>query len=95
MEEDKISDPGDGTLLYATRRYVEVEPLYFRQVDGPFGIAFREDDRGRITHMFADNRPDVAFEKLDWYETRGFHLALALGSVLIFLSMIPVGLIRI
>ena len=36
-----ISDPGDGTLLWAgegsTYRFVQVEPLYFRQVDGPFG----------------------------------------------------------
>jgi hypothetical protein len=71
-----------------------VEPLYFRQVDGPSGIAFREDDRGRITHMFTDLAPHIAFEKLDWYETRGFHMALALGCVLLFLSMIPAGLIR-
>jgi len=95
MEEFEVSDPGDGTLLFAKWRFVEVEPLYFRQVDGPFGIAFREDDRGRITHLFSDYMPNVAFEKLDWYETRGFHMALALGSVLIFLSMIPAGLIRL
>ncbi len=95
MEEFEVSDPGDGTLLFAKWRFVEVEPLYFRQVDGPFGIAFREDDRGRITHLFSDFMPNVAFEKLDWYETRGFHMALALGSVLIFLSMIPAGLIRL
>ena len=99
LEEGKISDPGDGTLLFShwsgDKRFVEVEPLYFRQVDGPFGIAFREDDRGRITHLFSDYEPNVAYEKLDWYETRGFHLPLALGSVLIFLSMIPVSLIRL
>ena len=35
-----------------------------------------------------------AFEKLDWYETPGFNMALALGCVLIFLSMIPVAAIR-
>jgi CubicO group peptidase (beta-lactamase class C family) len=90
----EISDPGDGTLLLRESRFVEVEPLYFRQVDGTFGIAFREDDRGRITHMFTDLAPHVAFEKLDWYETRGFHMVLALGCVLVFLSMIPVALIR-
>jgi hypothetical protein len=36
----------------------------------------------------------IAYDKLGWYETRGFHLALALGSVLIFLSMIPAAAIR-
>jgi CubicO group peptidase (beta-lactamase class C family) len=94
----EISDSGDGTLLLATpwfeRRFVEVEPLYFRQVDGPFGIVFREDDQGRITHMFTDFTPMFAFEKLNWYETPGFNMALALGCVLMFLSMIPVILIR-
>jgi hypothetical protein len=98
MEAYEISDPGDGTLLFTTPfgewRFVELEPLYFRQVDGPIGIAFREDDRGRITHLFFDRFPQMAFEKLDWYETRGFHMALALGCVLIFLSVIPAGLIR-
>jgi CubicO group peptidase (beta-lactamase class C family) len=98
MDAYEISDPGDGTLLFTTPfgewRFVEVEPLYFRQVDGPFGIAFREDERGRITHLFFDRFPHLAYEKLDWYETRGFHMALALGCVLIFLSVIPAGLIR-
>ncbi len=95
FNEVKVSDPKDGTLLYLNQRFVEVEPLYFRQVDGPLYIVFREDDRGRITHMFTDLTPYQAYEKLDWYETRGFHLVLALGSILIFLSMLPAGLIRL
>jgi CubicO group peptidase (beta-lactamase class C family) len=94
----EISDAGDGTLLFATPygdwRFVEVEPLYFRQVDAPFGLAFREDDRGRISHAYADITPMFAFEKLAWYETAEFGMALALGCVLIFLSVIPVASIR-
>jgi len=93
-----ISDSGDGTLLFTNPwgkwRFVEVKPLYFRQVDGPFHILFREDDQGRITHMFTDYTPMFAFEKLNWYETPAFNKALALGCVLMFLSMIPVILIR-
>jgi CubicO group peptidase (beta-lactamase class C family) len=95
MSTVQISDSGDGALLFTTPwgewRFVEVEPLYFRQVDGQFGIVFREDDRGRITHMFTDLTPMFAFEKLNWYETPGFNMALALGCVLIFLSMILVA----
>jgi hypothetical protein len=93
-----ISDSGDGTLLFTNPwgkwRFVEVQPLYFRQVDGPFHILFREDDQGRITHMFTDYTPMFAFEKLNWYETPSFNMALALICVLMFLSMIPVILIR-
>jgi hypothetical protein len=94
----EISDPGDGTLLVPVEglkfRFVEVEPLYFRQIDGPFAMVFREDDKGRITHMFTDIMPEYALVKLDWYETAGFNLTLALGCILIFLSMIPVAVIR-
>jgi hypothetical protein len=93
-----VSDPGDGTLLLTLRgievRLVEVEPLYFRQVDGPFGVVFREDDRGRITHMFTDISPQEDYEKLNWYETTGFNMALFLGCVLVFLSMLPVAVVR-
>ncbi|HSM72248.1 MAG TPA: serine hydrolase domain-containing protein [Anaerolineales bacterium] len=94
----EISDPADGTLLLTIKgfevRLVEVEPLYFRQVDGPFGVVFREDDRGRITHIFTDVAPQETYEKLNWYETTGFNWALFLGCVLVFLSMIPVALVR-
>jgi CubicO group peptidase (beta-lactamase class C family) len=94
MDVVEIRAPGDGTLLFGKSRFVEVEPLYFRQVDGLLGIAFREDDRGRITELFFDGNPHMAFEKLNWYETRGFNMSLVLGSVLIFLSTIPVAAIR-
>jgi len=94
----KISDSGDGTLLFKNPwvewRFVEVAPLYFRQVDGPFHILFREDNQERITHMFTDYTPMFAFEKLKWYGTPAFNIALALGCVLAFVSMIPVVLIR-
>jgi hypothetical protein len=94
----QISDPGDGTLAmispWGEWRFVEVEPLYFRQVDAPFYIVFREDDRGRITHLFTDYTPQFGFERLNWYETPGFNMALFIGCVLVFLSMIIVALIR-
>jgi hypothetical protein len=71
-----------------------LEPLTFRQVDGPYSIAFREDNRGQITHLFTDLTPMLSFEKLNWYETSGFNMALLLICGLIFLSIIPVGMIH-
>jgi hypothetical protein len=73
---------------------VEVGPLYFRQVDGPFSMVFREDDQGRITYMFTDFVPHYGYVKLDWYETPGFHMVFAQICVLVFLSMFPIALIR-
>ena len=94
----EISDSPDGTLLYKDRgiemRLTEVEPLYFRQPDGPFGVVFREDDRGRITHMFADVAPQFAYEKLKWYETASFNMMLLVMCLLVFMSMIPAAVIH-
>src|SRR5829696_605182 len=44
--------------------------------------------------MFTDVSPMFAFEKLKWYETPAFNMALAVGCVFMFVSMIPVVLIR-
>jgi len=96
-----ISDPGDGTLLFSAMglelRLVEVEPLFFRQVGGDHvggaDLVFREDDQGRITYAFTGFAPMWSFEKLNWYEAPSFHMALALGCALIFLSLLIVALI--
>jgi CubicO group peptidase (beta-lactamase class C family) len=94
----EIKDPGDGTLAmispWGEWRFAEVEPLYFRQVDAPFSIVFREDDQGRIVQLFTDYTPQFGFEKLNWYETPGFNMALFISCVLVFLSTIIVALIR-
>ena len=96
----EISDPGDGTLLFAMPseeiewRFVEVEPLYFRQVDGPFGIVFHEDENGRITRLSTDLMPEYDVLKLDWYETPGFNMVLLQGCTLAFLFMILAAVIR-
>jgi hypothetical protein len=93
-----VKNPGDGTLLlvtpYGDWHIVEEEPLYFRQVDGPFHFVFREDGQGRISYLFTDFTPMFAFEKVHWYETLAFNMPLLLVSLLIFLSMLPVALIR-
>lgn len=95
----EISDSGDGALLFTIPegqwRFVEVESLYFRREDGQFGLLFREDSRGRITHMVTDLTPQFAFERLNWYETPAFNMALLLGSAVLFLSMLLVAVIRL
>jgi hypothetical protein len=94
----EVKNPGDGTLFmttpYGDMRLVEVEPLYFRQADGQFHFVFREDDQGRIVYMFTDMIPQFGFEKANWYETTGFNIPLLLASLLIFLSTLPIALIR-
>ena len=90
-----IRDSGDGTLLLdyygLVLRFVEVEPLYFHQVDGNFALVFREDGTGHIVQMYSDLVPQYAFEKLKWYETFNFNMLLLQGCALIFLFMVPIA----
>lgn len=94
----QIRDSGDGALLVNYRgtemRFVQVEPLYFRQVGGSYAVVFREDEQGRITRMFIDPFNYTAYDKLDWYETSGFNMALLVVCVLVFVSMLLVAVIR-
>jgi hypothetical protein len=71
-----------------------MQPLYFRQVDGPFGMLFREDERGHITSVVTDLMPQYASVKLDWYATPGFHIGLLQGFALMFLTVVPAAAIR-
>jgi len=92
-----ISDGGDGSLLVVTpwgqSKFIKVEPLLFRQANGDELLAFRADDRGRITHAFFDSDPAVALEKLAWHETPALHVVvLAVGGVCLQ-SALVVGLV--
>jgi CubicO group peptidase (beta-lactamase class C family) len=93
-----VRNADDGTLVletpWADWHFIEVAPLYFRQVDRPIHILFRESDTGQVTELFMDYTPMFAFEKLNWYETPSFSLGLALGCALLFLSIIPVAVVR-
>jgi hypothetical protein len=88
----EVKQAEDGTLLIGSaiaggsRHYAEVDNLLFQDVDGEERIAFRENDQGRITHMFLGSLPAIALEKLPWYETPNLHLGVLVGSALVFLS---------
>ena len=52
----------DGTLSLWGERLIQVEPLLFRVAGDRGYIAFREGERGRITHLFA---AQSSYERLD------------------------------
>ncbi|MFQ5738913.1 MAG: serine hydrolase domain-containing protein [Acidobacteriota bacterium] len=76
--------PPQLTEVYGPTEWVQVEPLFFKRADGTDGeMAFGEDDRGRITHLFIAYRGffPMACERLAWYEDTHFQIVL-LGIVL-------------
>ena len=81
--------------LGGTRRYIEVAPLYFEEVEGDGRVTFREDDQGNVAYLFFGDLPQIALRKVAWYETRLFNLGLIGVTALLFLSVLVVGLVRL
>jgi CubicO group peptidase (beta-lactamase class C family) len=87
--EVRVED--DGTLVTAplvpqaeTKRWVEVEPLVFREEDGYEHLAFGEEG-GEITHFFRDANPVGGNEKLSRTEEPNFQSAVFGASSLVLL----------
>jgi CubicO group peptidase (beta-lactamase class C family) len=86
-----ISAADDGTLIVGDRRFVETEPLVFREVDGDAVLIFREDDQGNIKYAYGDST--MAFEKQAWYEAPLVHYVLFATCMLLFISVIIAALV--
>jgi hypothetical protein len=87
-----VSAPGDGTLLVSLEgfqlRFVEVAPLYFRQIDGSSSLVFFENDHGRITRFYTDFVPQYSAKRAPWYELGSFNMPLMIMSILLFISVL-------
>jgi CubicO group peptidase (beta-lactamase class C family) len=94
----KVGATKEGTLLIPsggsrTRQFVEIKPLVFQEINGQNLAVFREDDEGRITHLFIGRLPYFAAIKLPWYETPMIHFTILGIILLVFLSVLrwPLG----
>jgi CubicO group peptidase (beta-lactamase class C family) len=82
-----------GGLGANVRRWVQVAPFVFRNVDGDERIAFLMGRDGRATHLVVDF-PAIAFERLGPLETPVAHLSIGGGSLFLLLTAIvawPIG----
>jgi CubicO group peptidase (beta-lactamase class C family) len=88
----------NGELLIAgnggTRRFVQVSPLYFEEIEGEGHMIFREDSAGEITHLFPNDQPTSAARKVAWYEGLSFNLGLLGVSAILFLSVLLAEFVR-
>ena len=85
----KVSVNDDDTLTigFANRsqKYVEVEPLVFRELDGPGKFVFQEKD-GKTAYLFLADAAPVSAVRRQWYELSSVHLGVLAGSLGIFAS---------
>lgn len=94
LEQFRVAADGQGrlTLHYPgdfppPSQWVQVEPLLFQRTDREAYLAFREDDKGRVTHMFVQVfQTPLALEKLLWYERAEFEFGLICFMCFFFLS---------
>jgi hypothetical protein len=74
-------------------RFIEVEPLVFRQVNDDALLVFREDGSGNIIQAFYGPAPLTALEKNRWFEAPVFNLSLLMVCIILFLSYLIAALL--
>jgi CubicO group peptidase (beta-lactamase class C family) len=88
----EVSPNDDDTLTISignqSRRYAEVEPLVFREVDGTRTFVFKEGKDGRGLYLFPGNMPPLAGERPRWYESSTTNLIVAGASIGIFATAV-------
>jgi CubicO group peptidase (beta-lactamase class C family) len=86
-----VSANDDGTVTVGlgdnSRRYVEIEPLVYREVDGTRKVVFREDN-GRVRYLFLDDAPPLSAVRREWYEGSVVQWGLLGGSLAILASAV-------
>jgi CubicO group peptidase (beta-lactamase class C family) len=75
-------------------RWVEEEPLLFREETGETRLAFRVDDSGRATHAFLSPAPMMALERVPWHGLTAVHFPILGGGLLLFLGILITAGVR-
>jgi CubicO group peptidase (beta-lactamase class C family) len=78
----------DGLIvpMLGNARFIEIEPLVFRQADDDTLLVFREDGSGQVATVFLGSNAQTALVRCRWFETRSFNLFLLGAWLLLFLS---------
>jgi CubicO group peptidase (beta-lactamase class C family) len=73
-----------GTTRVGPHRFVEVEPLVFRELDGQQKVVFQEDPAGNIAYVFFPDDPSRSVVRKRWYERYDVQVALLGGFMVVF-----------
>lgn len=91
LGELKVHPNKDGTIsadafkdLNGTpKKFVEIAPLLFRDVNGQDRVGFKRDDTGRM--ILVIDFPFMVFQRATWYENSGLNLPILIFSVVVLL----------
>jgi hypothetical protein len=85
----------DGTINFLDSRYIEVEPLFFREINGQGKLIFKENNHGEIVGVYQDFEPHESYIKIPWYESIVIQSGILILCLLVFLyAVIGWGIIR-
>src|SRR5947209_1213356 len=97
--ESKISANSDSTISVdelkdlngEPKKFREIGPLMFREVNGQDRIAFKRDNSGNL--LLAIDFPFMVFEKARWYQSSMLNLQLIVSSLALLLLTVLLWLI--
>lgn len=75
-------------------KYIEIEPLLFKNVKTGDAIAFKADKQGNIAYMLPEGLT-VVFEKIHWYQNPTLHRIIFMSFTILFLLLLLVQVILI
>jgi hypothetical protein len=92
----RIRAHGDGSLTLAypsllggqTSRWVEVETGLFQNQESGGHLSYREDSRGRITHVYTKIGEEGVLERVAWYEGLAVQASLLVFLVVVFAGVL-------
>jgi CubicO group peptidase (beta-lactamase class C family) len=85
----RVTLADDGVLKTTgseTTRWIATKPLTFQKENGSRALVFREDDQGRITHMFIGDIPYMALERIAFKDSIILHVVLAITAIILFIT---------
>lgn len=93
LAEPTVTAAADGTIKIDTaknprgqlKRWREILPLVYSEIDGPDKLAFRRDGTGRVTEMLTQP-PIQEAQRTRWYESKHF-VMLVIGSALAVIAL--------
>ncbi|MGQ9470181.1 MAG: serine hydrolase domain-containing protein [Candidatus Aminicenantales bacterium] len=71
-----------------SRQWVEIEPYFFKEVDGAGKLLFGKDEKGRIRYLYFNEYPFMIGIKAHWYEKKNFVLFALIACAVGLLSFL-------
>jgi len=80
-DDGTISSPDLKDMSGVPKKFREIAPLMFRDVDGQDRLGFKRDTSGNLVAVI--DFPFMVFQKAPWYENSALHLPMLIGGLVI------------